>query len=60
MREDTKGWTGLDRLGELLFKLSEPNKAEQVCEVMLEQVADDQERARIYHQLGRAKRRQGS
>ena len=44
-----KGWY---RLAYLLIKLGQFDKAEQVCEVMLDQTSDDREKANIYDQLG--------
>jgi tetratricopeptide (TPR) repeat protein len=44
-----KGW---DRLAELLIKLGQFNKAQQVCEVMLAQTPSDYGTASIYHMLG--------
>ncbi|CAF1240770.1 unnamed protein product [Rotaria sp. Silwood1] len=53
IREETfpeeKGWY---RLGNLLIKLDQFDKAQQVYEVMLDQTADDHEKANIYHMLG--------
>jgi tetratricopeptide (TPR) repeat protein len=61
MREETfpqlKGWR---RLGELLIKLGQFNKAQQVCEVLLGQTSSDKgEEASIYHMLGMVKDNQG-
>jgi tetratricopeptide (TPR) repeat protein len=60
MREDTypnsNGW---GRLGLLLIKMNQLEKAEQVYNAMLEQTSDDQEKAGIYHQLGWIKDNQG-
>jgi tetratricopeptide (TPR) repeat protein len=54
MREETfpnlKGW---ERLGNLLIKLGQFNKAQQVCEVLLDQASDEHEEA------GRVKDDQG-
>jgi tetratricopeptide (TPR) repeat protein len=60
MREETfpdvEGWY---RLGQLLFKRSQLNKAEQVYQVLSEQASSDREKASIYHYLGIAKDDQG-
>ncbi len=56
MREETfphiKGWY---RLGNLLIKLGQSDKAQQVFDIMLEQ----REKANIYHMLGIVKYQQG-
>jgi tetratricopeptide (TPR) repeat protein len=60
IREETspnsKGW---HRLGQLLFKMGQSDKAQQVYEVLLEQAPSDREKADIYFHLGLAKDRQG-
>jgi len=60
IREETypqdKGW---QRLGLLLNKMGQSEKAQQVFELMLEQTTDESEKARIYHLLGWAKDNQG-
>ena len=60
IREETfpksKGWY---RLGELLLKMGQSDKAQQVYEVLLEQASSDREKANIYHRLGYAKYNQG-
>jgi Tfp pilus assembly protein PilF len=60
MRKETfpqlKGWR---RLGNLLIKLGQFNKAEQVCEVLLDQASNEREEANIYHLLGYVKDNQG-
>jgi predicted TPR repeat methyltransferase len=53
---DSEGW---HRLGQLLFKMGQPDKAQQVYEVLLEQVSSDSGKASIYFQLGSAKDDQG-
>jgi tetratricopeptide (TPR) repeat protein len=53
---DSKGW---HRLGMLLLKMGQPEKAQQVYEVMLEQATDDYQKAGIYGQLGRTIYNQG-
>ncbi|CAF1133934.1 unnamed protein product [Adineta ricciae] len=53
---NSKGW---GRLGIVLIKMSELEKARQVYKTMLEQTSDGQQRAGIYHQLGWIEDRQG-
>jgi tetratricopeptide (TPR) repeat protein len=60
MRKDTfpqlKGW---HRLGTLLVNLGQYNKAQQVCEVLLDQTSNEREEASINHLLGFVKDNQG-
>lgn len=49
---DQKGWF---RLGHLLLKLGQFDKAQKVYEVLLDQTSDDIGRAHLYHQLGSVK-----
>jgi tetratricopeptide (TPR) repeat protein len=51
-----EGWY---RLGGLLLKLAEFDQAQQVFEVMLEQISDEHEKANIYHMLGIVKYGEG-
>ncbi|CAF1539712.1 unnamed protein product, partial [Rotaria sp. Silwood1] len=53
---DKKGW---DRLGHLLIKLGQFNKAEEVYDILLEQTTIDLEKASINHMLGMVKHGQG-
>jgi tetratricopeptide (TPR) repeat protein len=53
---DSKGWF---RLSLLLLKIGQSEKAQQLCEIMLQQTFDDGERACIYNQLGNVKYSQG-
>ncbi|CAF3594522.1 unnamed protein product, partial [Adineta steineri] len=46
---DSRGWF---RLGQLLTKMDQFNKAQEVYEVLLHQTMDDSDKALIYHQLG--------
>ncbi|CAF1066184.1 unnamed protein product [Adineta steineri] len=50
---------GWKRLGQLLIKLGQFDKAQQVYDVLLVQASDHQERASIYHHLGTVKIGQG-
>jgi tetratricopeptide (TPR) repeat protein len=51
-----KGWY---RLGQLLLKLGQFDKAQQVYEAMLDQSLDEGKKGNIYHQLGSTKDNQG-
>ncbi|CAF0844082.1 unnamed protein product [Adineta steineri] len=53
---DVEGWY---RLGELLIKMGQSNKAQEVYEVLLRQTTDESDKAPIYHQLGYIKYDQG-
>jgi tetratricopeptide (TPR) repeat protein len=53
IREETfpqsSGWY---RLGSMLIKMGQPDLAEQVYQVLLDETIDDSKKASIYHQLG--------
>ena len=53
IRKETLG-TGWQRLGHLLLKIGQFNKAEELYKVLLEQTTDESEKAHYYHQLGSA------
>ncbi|CAF0758791.1 unnamed protein product [Adineta steineri] len=53
---DEIGWK---RLGQLLIKLGQFDKAQQVYDVLLTQTSDQQEKANIYHHLGTIKNGRG-
>jgi tetratricopeptide (TPR) repeat protein len=53
---DNKGWY---RLGLMLLKMGQFDKAQEVYEVLLEQTTDESEKGPIYHQLGCVKDGQG-
>ncbi|CAF0851251.1 unnamed protein product [Adineta steineri] len=53
---NSKGWY---RLGELLIKMGQSNKAQEVYEALLHQTTDESGRAPIYGQLGSIKDDQG-
>jgi tetratricopeptide (TPR) repeat protein len=59
IRERTEGSTGWDRLGQLLLKVGQPEKAEQVYEFLLKQTTDESHTGNIYHRLGSTKYHQG-
>ncbi|CAF1271764.1 unnamed protein product [Adineta steineri] len=50
---------GWKRLGQLLIKLGQFDKAQQVYDVLLIQTSNHQEKANIYHHLGMVKKGQG-
>ncbi|CAF1480451.1 unnamed protein product [Adineta steineri] len=47
--------TGWYRLGNLLIKTGQFNKAQQIFEIMLDQTTNDRDKANIYHMLGLVK-----
>ncbi len=53
---DSTGWY---RLGSVLLKMGQLNKAQKVYEILLEQATEEREKASIYRQLGRTKYLQG-
>jgi tetratricopeptide (TPR) repeat protein len=53
---NSSGWY---RLGQLLLKMGQPKKAQQVYDILLEQATKESEKAPIYGQLGLVKRGQG-
>jgi tetratricopeptide (TPR) repeat protein len=53
---DSEGWY---RLGELLIKMGQSDKAQEVYEVLLDQTTNESEKAAIYGQLGSVKYDQG-
>jgi tetratricopeptide (TPR) repeat protein len=57
--EEMEGSTGWDRLGWLLLKMRQSEKAEQVYQILLGQTKDKIEKATCYHRLGWAKDDQG-
>jgi tetratricopeptide (TPR) repeat protein len=59
IREETSNTTGWRRLGQLLIKLNQLDKAEELYKVLLEQTSDEGYKAHYYHQLGYIKDHQG-
>jgi tetratricopeptide (TPR) repeat protein len=59
IREETSDATGWRRSGQLLLKLNQVDKAEELYQILLEQTSDEREKALSYHQLGYVKDRQG-
>jgi tetratricopeptide (TPR) repeat protein len=53
---DSEGWY---RLGELLIKMGQSDKAQEVYEVLLDQTTNESEKTTIYSQLGSVKSDQG-
>jgi Tfp pilus assembly protein PilF len=59
MQKDTEGPTGWFRLGRLMMKVAQYDKAEQVFEMILDRTTDEKEIGRIYYYLGWIKDDQG-
>jgi Tfp pilus assembly protein PilF len=59
IREEVASATGWQRLVRLLLKLSQFDKAEKLCNALLEQTSDGGEKAIYYNQLGYIKSDQG-
>ncbi|CAF1261807.1 unnamed protein product [Adineta steineri] len=59
IREEAGGGSGWQRLGSLLLKIGQYNKAEELYNVLLEQTSDESEKVVYYNQLGSVKRSQG-
>jgi tetratricopeptide (TPR) repeat protein len=57
--KETSGETGWKRLGQLLLKLNQYDKAEELYKVLLEQTSDASEKAHYCNQLGYVKEDQG-
>ncbi len=51
-REESRGLKGWFRVGQLLIKLGQFGKAEELYDVLLNQKSNKMEKAYIYHQLG--------
>ncbi|CAF3600113.1 unnamed protein product [Adineta steineri] len=59
IREEASAGTGWQRLGSLLRKIGQFNKAEKLYNVLLEQTSDEDEQALYYNQLGLVHSSQG-
>ncbi|CAF1020500.1 unnamed protein product [Adineta steineri] len=59
-KETFPNLTGWCRLGQLLIKMGQSRKAQEVYEVLLGQTTNESDKANIYHQLGRTKYHQGN
>ncbi len=59
MQDETKGPTGWFRLGRLMMKVAQFDKAQQVFEMILDRTTDEEEKGQIYHYLGGIKMDQG-
>jgi tetratricopeptide (TPR) repeat protein len=57
--DDTNEPTGWLRLGKLMIKLAQFNKAEELYEILLEQTTDESKKGHIFYQLGWIKNGQG-
>ncbi|CAF1567989.1 unnamed protein product, partial [Adineta steineri] len=55
IREEINGSTGWRRLGRLLLKIGQINKAEEIYIALLEQPCNEDDKAHYYNQLGRVK-----
>jgi septum formation inhibitor MinC len=55
MREETKGSTGWFRLGELMIKLGQFNKAEELYEILLQQTTTRMKKRFYFISLGKQK-----
>jgi hypothetical protein len=51
-----RGWY---RLSSLVIRLGQFDKVQQVCEIMLDQIINDDERVTIYYMLGMVKDNKG-
>ncbi len=60
MREETEGSTGWFRLGQLMIRLGQFNKAEDLYELLLKQSTNEDAKAHSFHQLGCTKYGQGN
>jgi tetratricopeptide (TPR) repeat protein len=59
MQAETEGPTGWFRLGRLMIKVAQFDKAQQVFEMILDQTTDENEKGAIYYYLGYIKMDQG-
>jgi tetratricopeptide (TPR) repeat protein len=59
MQDETEGPTGWFRLGRLMMKVAQFDKAQQLFEMILDRATDEKEKGQIYHNLGWIKSDQG-
>ena len=59
MQDEIEGSTGWFRLGRLMMKVAQYDKAQQVFEMILDRTTDEKERDQIYYYLGWIKNDQG-
>jgi hypothetical protein len=59
MSKQITGSTGWNRLGHLMIRLGQFNKAEELYEILLKQTTDEDEKAHLYHMCGMIKNQQG-
>ncbi|CAF5118285.1 unnamed protein product, partial [Rotaria sp. Silwood1] len=57
--KETSGSTGWHRMGKLLLKIGQFDKAEELYNTLLEQASNDSDKAHIYHMLGMMKHSKG-
>ncbi|CAF1225752.1 unnamed protein product [Adineta steineri] len=60
IRQEVNHHTGYSRLGSLLLKIGQFNKAEELFKVLIEQTSDEDTKAVYYHDLGYVKYHQGA
>lgn len=60
LQMEVEGSTGWGRLGQLLFKLGQYDKAQDLYQVLLDQTTDESRKIHFYHQLGLIKANQGN
>ena len=59
MRKELSGSTGWHRLGHLMIKVAQLDKAEELYKILLKQTTNENEDADLIHMLGMIKRNQG-
>jgi len=59
IRKEVVGETGWKRLGQLLIRLSQFDKAEELYSILIEQISDEHDKGHYYNQLGYIKDGQG-
>ena len=57
--KETDGATGWLRLGKLMIKVAQFDKAQKAFQIMLDRTIDEKEKGQIYHHLGMIKNNQG-
>ncbi len=55
LQEETKAATGWYRLGKLMLKIGQFNKAEELYEILLKQTSSEHEKVRLFHHVGYVK-----
>jgi len=59
IQEETQGATGWLRLGKLLIKMAQFDKAEELYKILLKETTDQGEKSYLFHHLGSIKDNQG-